>query len=58
MVLLSPYVSEFEVRSQDGGGFEVIVRHGRRRPLRLTGFRTARDAQEWIDIRCGRVVVA
>jgi hypothetical protein len=47
----------FEVRSQGDGAFEVIIRRGRRRPLRITGFRSAAAAQEWVDIRSGRAVI-
>jgi hypothetical protein len=47
----------FEVKSQGDGAFEVIIRRGRRRPLRICGFRSAAAAQEWIDIRSGRQVI-
>ena len=53
---MSPQVinTAFEVRSQGDGAFEVVIRRGRRRPLRITGFRSAAAAQEWVDIRSGR----
>jgi hypothetical protein len=57
MVLTSPYLTEFEVRSQGDGAYEVVVRRGRRRPLRLSGFRSAAAAHEWVAIRCGRFTV-
>ncbi len=56
MVLTSPYQTEFEVRTQGDGAYEVVVRRGRRRQLRLTGFRSADAANEWILIRSGRIV--
>jgi hypothetical protein len=47
-------MTAFEVRSQGDGAYEVVIRRGRRKPLRISGFRTAEEAQEWIDIRSGR----
>ena len=44
----------FEVKSLGDGVYEVIIRRGRRRPLRISGFRSAAAAQEWVDIRSGR----
>jgi hypothetical protein len=48
-------MTAFEVRSQGDGAYEVIIRRARRRPLRISGFRSAEAAQEWIDIRSGRL---
>jgi hypothetical protein len=47
-------ISEFEVRSQTDGAFEVVIRRVRRRIQRISGFRSAADAHEWISIRTGQ----
>ncbi len=47
-------MTAFEVRNQGDGAFEVVIRRGRRRPLRISGFRSAAAAQEWVEIRSGR----
>jgi hypothetical protein len=47
-------MTEFEIRSQGDGAYEVVIRRGRRRPLRISGFRSVAAAQEWVDIRSGR----
>ena len=54
----SSIMTAFEIRSQGDGVYEVIVRRGRRRPLRISGFRSAAAAQEWVDIRSGRWALA
>ena len=51
---LSSVMTEFEIRSQGDGAYEVVIRRGRRRPLRISGFRSVAAAQEWVDIRSGR----
>ena len=51
---LSSIMTAFEVRNQGDGAFEVVIRRGRRRPLRISGFRSAAAAQEWVEIRSGR----
>jgi hypothetical protein len=50
-------MTAFEIRSQGDGAYEVIIRRGRRRPLRISGFRSAAAAQEWVDIRSGRLML-
>jgi len=53
-----PTMTAFEVRSQGDGAYEVVIRRGRRRPLRIAGFRSAAEAREWVEIRSGRATLA